>query len=268
MRLVASSLAVLFVGCVTTAPSQRPPPELTTTELELTVRDADGDLVTQLQSEFAKVSELRSATLKSHSGKVAVFSINYPGPVNDLPKTLSSMPHPGLKYLSAVHKYEYATYDNQPPTISFVFPQAEQVLNTKEQFITVEVPDKDIASVMVGTRQATLYKGNIYRLKVELSEGRQVLMATAKDKSGNETSAQVGVTVDTTAPALQAQIKLLVEGTVEPGSSVLINGLEIPVDSNGSYRAEVPVIKGQRKIEIIAIDKSGNKAVTVRQLGD
>jgi len=93
-------------------------------------------------------------------------------------------------------------------------------------------------------------------------------MATARDKSGNETTAQVAVTIDTTAPALQAQIKLLIEGTVEPGSSVLINGLEIPVDSNGSYRAEVPVIKGQRKIEIIAIDKSGNKAVTIRQLGD
>lgn len=88
---------MLFVSCVTTAPSRRPPPELTTTEIELTVRDADSDLVTQLQSEFAKVSELRSATLKSHTGKVAVFSINYPGPVNDLPKTLSSVPHPGLK---------------------------------------------------------------------------------------------------------------------------------------------------------------------------
>ncbi|MBS1153730.1 MAG: hypothetical protein H6Q89_5428 [Myxococcaceae bacterium] len=268
MRNVAVVLAVFSMGCVTTAPSQRPPPELKSTELELTVREADGDLVNQLQAEFAKVAELRSATLKSHAGKVAVFTINYPGPVNDLPNTLSSIPHPGLKYVTAVHKYEYSSFDNQPPTITFVFPQAEQVLNTREQFVTVEVPDKDIASVSVGSKAAALYKGNIYRLKTELAEGRQVLMATAKDKSGNETTAQVAVTIDTTAPALQAQIKLLIEGTVEPGSSVLINGLEIPVDSNGSYRAEVPVIKGQRKIEIIAIDKSGNKAVTIRQLGD
>ena len=268
MRNVALFFAVLLIGCVTTAPTQRPPPELKSTEVELTVKDADTDLVAQLQAEFAKVAELRSATLKSHVGKVAVFTINYPGPVNELPNTLSSIPHPGLKYVSAVHKFEYATYDNQPPRISFVFPLAEQVLNLKEQFITVEVPDKDIASVMIGTKVATLYKGDIYRLKVELSEGRQILVAVAKDKSGNETSAQVAVTVDTTAPALQAQIKLLVEGVVEPGSSVLINGIEIPVESNGSYRAEVPVIKGQRKIEIIAIDKSGNKAVTVKQLGE
>ena len=238
------------------------------TELELTIHDADGDLVSQLQAEFAKVADLRSAQLKSHVGKVAVFTINYPGPVSDLPNTLSSIPHPGLKYVSAVHKFEYSSYDNQPPTIAFVFPQSEQVLNTKEQFVTVEVPDKDIASVTIGDKTAAIYKGNIYRLKMELAEGRHVLIATAKDKSGNETSAQVAVTIDTTAPALQAQIKLLVEGTVEPGSSVLINGIEIAVDSNGSYRAEVPVVKGQRKIEIIAIDRSGNKAVTVKQLGE
>ena len=58
------------------------------------------------------------------------------------------------------------------------------------------------------------------------------------------------------------------EGSVEAGSSVLINGLEIPVDSGGAYRAEVPVRKGQRKVEIVAIDRSGNKAVTVRELGE
>ncbi len=268
MRNAAWWIFLLGMGCVTTAANQRPPPELKSTEIELTIHDADGDLVTQLQAEFAKVPELRSAQLKSHAGKVAVFTVNYPGPVSDLPNTLSSIPHPGLKYVSAVHRYEYTSFDNQPPTISFVFPQSEQVLNTKEQFITVEVPDKDIASVTIGDKTATLYRGNIYRLRTELAEGRHILIATAKDKSGNETSAQVAVTIDTTAPALQAQLKLLVEGTVEPGSSVLINGLEIPVDSNGSYRAEVPLLKGQRKVEIIAIDKSGNKAVSIKQLGD
>ena len=268
MRLTALLLAIVSTGCVTTAPTQRPPPVMTTTEIELTVRDADADLVNQLQAEFAKVDEPRSAQLKSHTGKVAVFTVMYPGAVGDLPNTLSSIPHPGLKYASAIHKYEYSTYDNQPPTILFVFPLAEQVVNTREQFVTVEVPDKDLASVTIAGKTAAIYKGNIYRLKTELAEGRQVLMATAKDKAGNESTAQVAVIVDTTAPALQAQIKLVVEGTVEPGSSVLINGLEIPVDSGGNYRAEVPVRKGQRKIEIIAIDRSGNKAVTVRQLGE
>jgi hypothetical protein len=65
-----------------------------------------------------------------------------------------------------------------------------------------------------------------------------------------------------------AQLKLLVEGHVEPGSSVLIDGMEVPVDASGNYRAEVPVRKGQRSVEIVAIDQSGNKTVTVKTLGE
>jgi Glucodextranase, domain B len=259
---------VLLSACVTTAPMQQPAPRFEAVEIELTVKDVDADLVAQLQAAFAKVTELRAAQLKSHNGKTAVFTIMYPGDVSDLPKTLATLPSPGLKFLSARHQYEYGAFDNQPPTIAFVHPQPEQVLNLKEQFIAVEVPDKDLASVTINGKTAPLYKGTIYRLKVELNEGKQELVATAKDKAGNESNARVSVTVDTTAPALQAQLKLIVEGHVEAGSSVLIDGVEVSVDSGGNYRAEVPVRKGQKKVEIVAIDQSGNKSVTVKTLGE
>ncbi|MHB8876209.1 MAG: hypothetical protein ACYC8T_21165 [Myxococcaceae bacterium] len=232
------------------------------------MKDVDADVLALLQSELGKVPALRGAQLKSHSGKTAVFTVSYPGEVGDLPKTLAQIPHPGLRYAAAVHKYEYSAFDNQPPSIGFIHPQNEQVLNTKEQYVTVEVPDKDIAQVTIGGKAAPLYKGNIYRLRVELNEGRQELLAAAKDKAGNETAAKVAVMVDTTAPALNAQVKLLVEGSVEPGSVVLINGQEAVVEGDGRYRAEVPVRKGQRKVEIVALDSSGNKTVTVKELGE
>ena len=130
------------------------------------------------------------------------------------------------------------------------------------------MPDKDIASVTISGKSAPLYKGGVYRLKLELAEGRQELLAVAKDKAGNEATARVPVIVDTTAPAIQAQIKLVVEGHVDPGSAVLINGLEVPVDGSGNYRAEVPVRKGQRTVEIVAIDQSGNKSVQVKTIGE
>jgi|APLak6261679142_1056127.scaffolds.fasta_scaffold00343_2 hypothetical protein len=259
---------VLFLSCATTAPSQQPAPRFETAEVELTVKDADAELVQQLQAVFAKTSELRSAQLKSHTGKTAIFTVMYPGDVGELPKTLATIPHPGLKFVSSRHQYEYGAFDNQPPTIAFVHPQPEQTLNSKEQFITVDVPDKDIAQVTIGGKPAPLYKGSIYRLKLDLNEGKQELIAVAKDKAGNETSARVSVTIDTTAPAIQAQIKLVVEGHVEPGSAVLIDGLEVPVDGAGNYRAEVPVRKGQKKVEIVAIDQSGNKSVTIKTLGE
>lgn len=265
-RLLALSLAA--TACATTAPHQQPAPSFLATEIELTVKDVDAELLQSLQAQFAKTPELRSAQLKSNSGRVAVFTIQYPGNVSDLPKTLATLPHPGLKFGSSVHKFEYSAFDNQPPTITFLHPQPETTLNSKEQFITVEVPDKDIATVTIGGKPAPLYKGSVYRLKLDLNEGKQELIATAKDKAGNESSARVSVIIDTTAPALQAQIKLVVEGQVEPGSSVLIDGVEVPVDSGGRYRAEVPVRKGQRKVEIVAIDQSGNKSVTTKTLGE
>ena len=268
MRTLLALVLLCAASCVTTAPLQQPAPHFVATELELTVKDVDADMVQQLQAQFAKNTELRSAQLKSHTGKVAVFTVMYPGDVGDLPRTLATIPNPGLKFISAKHQFEYGGFDNQPPTVTFLHPQPEQVLNTKDQFITVEVPDKDLAQVTIGGKTAPLYKGAVYRLKLDLQEGKQEIVATAKDKAGNETSARVAVTVDTTAPALQAQIKLIVEGQVEVGSSVLIDGVEVSVDGSGRYRAEVPVRKGQKKVEIVAIDQSGNKSVTTKTFGE
>lgn len=269
MRSLALALACLTAfACATTAPNQQPPPRLEATEVELTLKDVDAELVAQAQQAFGKVADLRMAQLKSHVGRTAVFSIMYPRNVGDFPRSLASLPAPGLRFQSAKHQFEYAAYDNVPPTITFVHPDPDQLLNAKEQFVTVEVPDKDVAQVTVNGRPTPNYKGSIYRLRMELVEGKQELVAVARDKAGNEASARVTVTVDTTAPALMAQLKLLVEGHVEPGSAVLIDGIEVPVDLSGNYRAEVPVRKGQRSVEIVAIDQSGNKTVTIKTLGE
>lgn len=268
MRIVFLPALFLAAACATTAANQQPPPRFETTEVELTLKEVDADMVEQAQAAFAKVDELKSAQLKSHAGRTAVFTVMYPGDVSDFPKALARVPAPGLRFQSSKHQFEYQAFDNVAPSIAFLHPDHEQVLNTKEQYVTVEVPDKDVASVTVNGRPAPLYKGTVYRVRLDLSEGQQELIALAKDKAGNESSARVMVTVDTTAPALQAQIKLLVEGHVEPGSSVLIDGMEVSVDGAGNYRAEVPVRKGRRGVEIVAIDRSGNKTVTVKTLGE
>jgi hypothetical protein len=260
--------ALWLAGCATTAPKQQPPPQMATTVVELTVKDLDPEMASQLQAEMQKIPELRSASVKSSSERTTVFTIHYPGDVGRLPQTLARLPHPGLKYLSSAHKFDYGAFDNQPPTIAFIHPQMGQVLNATDQFVTVEVPDKDVDHVTIGGKQAPRYKGNIFRLKLALNEGAQELVAIAKDRAGNETSAVTRITVDTTAPALQAQIKLLVEGVVEPGSSILIDGQEVSVSGGGQYRAEVPVRKGQRTVEIVALDASGNKTVTVKTIGE
>lgn len=260
---------LLLSACATTSgQTTAGPPPNKARDVEVTVKDVDEALLAQLEANMKKVPELQSAQLKSHTGKTAVFVIAYPGELEDLSESLSRVPNPGLKFGSALYKVELSAFDNLAPTVAFVFPQNEQVLNAKEQFITVEVPDKDLAAVTIGGTPAPLYKGAIYRLKTNLNEGRQEVFAVARDRAGNETTSKVAVVVDTTPPALNAQIRLVVEGTVEPGSAVLIDGVEVEVGGDGHYKAEVPVRKGQKTVEIVAIDKTGNKTVNKKDIGN
>jgi hypothetical protein len=271
LTLTAALGLVTSAGCAgasRNAPNQPPPPERRGTDVELTVRDVDDDLLEQLQAELARSKQFKGAQLKSRSGKTAVFTVTFRDDVEELPEALAQLPHPGLRFGSALHKVEISAFDNQPPQLSFIHPQPEQVLNQREQFITVEVPDKDLASLTIDGKPAPAYKGRLYRSRLTLGEGRQEVVAIARDKAGNETVQKVAVVVDTTPPALNAQIRLVVEGMVEPGSTVLIDGQEVSVGSDGRYRAEVPVRKGQKKVEVIAIDQTGNKTVTHRDIGN
>ena len=63
MRNAALLLAIVSTGCITTASTQRPPPVMTTTEIELTVRDADTDLVNYPDDAFDYV--ILSQTLQA-----------------------------------------------------------------------------------------------------------------------------------------------------------------------------------------------------------
>src|SRR6185436_19029366 len=102
LRTVAlTTTAALCAACATTAPKQQPPPNLATTEVEITVKDLDQDMAAQLQTEMQKVPELRTATLKSHGERTAVFTVHYPGDIGNVPQSLARIPHPGLKYASA-----------------------------------------------------------------------------------------------------------------------------------------------------------------------
>jgi hypothetical protein len=236
--------------------------------VEITVREVDDDLLDQLQAGFARSTQFKGAQLKSRTGKTAVFTVTFRDDIEDLPEALARLPHPGLRFGSALHKVEISAFDNQPPQLAFIHPQAEQVLNAREQFITVEVPDKDLASITIDGKPASAYKGKLYLSRVTLGEGRQEVVAVARDRAGNETVQKVAVVVDTTPPALNAQIRLVVDGMVEPGSIVLIDGQEVSVSSDGRYRAEVPVRKGQKKVEVVAVDQTGNKTVTYRDIGN
>jgi hypothetical protein len=52
--------------------------------------------------------------------------------------------------------------------------------------------------------------------------------------------------------------KVHITGTVEPGSTVQVNGKDVPVDAGGHFAATVPLSDGANKIHVTVTDPAGN----------
>lgn len=235
--------------------------------VELSVHNLTKPEADTFKDQLGRQPKIENVTLKSWTANSAVYELDVAGCECDLPSKVAAVAMLGFKYEGRVTKIAFTAFDNKPPTITFVHPEEGKVMNDPEQFITVEIPDQDVVEVTVNNLPMARYKGNLYRSKVRLSEGTNLVVVQAKDKTGNVGKAQVRAAVDTTPPALEASVKVVVEGQVDPGSSLLIDGREVPVEANGHYKAEVPVRKGQKQIEIVAIDLNGNKSVTMKDIG-
>ena len=74
------------------------------------------------------------------------------------------------------------------------------------------------------------------------------------------------IMVDTTPPDVNAIVKVVIEGTVEPGSRVFVDGRAVGVDPFGNWRVELTVKKGKTSVEVVAIDANGNKKTERRSL--
>ncbi|WP_059173511.1 Ig-like domain-containing protein [Bacillus sp. FJAT-27445] len=115
-----------------------------------------------------------------------------------------------------------------------------------------------------------------YTLGTEiLEEGKYELTVTA-EHDGLTSSATATFTVDTTPPAVTFDVAdetvyegaYVVNGTVEAGASVTVNGEAAAVDSEGHFTKEITLAEGANRIVVAAADAAGNttaelaKAVT------
>jgi hypothetical protein len=233
----------------------------------LTVANLTKDDAQKFLEQLEDQGNIENIKLTKWEGNTAVYDLDVDGCECELPQLVSQVPLMGFKYEGRTTSVKFSGFDNKPPSISFVHPEEGRVLTERDQYIAVEIPDSDVAEVNVNGVAMSRYKGNIFRVQLKLADGTNDIVVTAKDKSGNEGKATVRVGVDTTPPAVEATVKVVVEGQVEPGSSVLIDGREVEVESNGHYKAEVPIRKGQKTVEIVAIDANGNKNVSEKDIG-
>lgn len=66
--------------------------------------------------------------------------------------------------------------------------------------------------------------------------------------------------------SMTTQPTIMIEGSVESGSTVLINNDTVPTDENNTFRSEVPLQKGVNVIDIEAVRRYSARAKTTRTI--
>lgn len=220
----------------------------------------------KLEQELAKIDGVFNLQ-RDPLGSGTVFTFDYDGDLKRLQNRIAAIEYPGLRPQRIVANLQYLGYDNRGPILALIAPNTEEIVTETNVEFVVEVKDTDVAEVTVNGTPANEQKPGIYHAKLDLPEGEQKVELLAKDEAGNETKEVVQVNVDTTPPELEATVKVVVEGKTEAGSEVYVDGTKADVNMFGAWRVELKVKKGQKTVEVVAIDKAGNKKVEQKPIG-
>ena len=160
-----------------------------------------------------------------------------------------------------------------PPVVEITSPADGSIVNTPTINVFGTAIDDNISHVSVNGVNANLSgtTDNFYAYSVPLNEGPNDLIATAKDDTGNETTATINVTLDTTPPVISITSPYEgatltgqtanVTGTIDDDTAtVSVNGVNTTV-SNGTFTTVmgVPLNEGANVITALARDVAGNE---------
>lgn len=264
--MVVAAFIVAGASCAGVRPAgaaASPEPPLQT---EVTVTGLRADEADALREQLCAIPGV-SRCERRRAGREVVYAFAYTGSLPELQRRIDAIPSPGLEAEEVKASLRFKGYDNQPPTITVIAPNVDRVLTETSVEVVVEVPERDVASVAIGDKRARADRSGIYTTRLELDEGENDVQVLAVDQAGNEATARLRLVVDTTPPDVDATVKVVVEGKVERGSTVFVDGVQVPVDVFGGWRVELPIKRGQRSVEVIAIDANGNKTVEQRSIG-
>ena len=235
--------------------------------VEITLANVTREQAQAFTRQLHDYGDIKKAELKSYQEGVAVYDVDVQGCECEVPAMVARIPSPGFKYQGRQAKFRYAAFDNIAPKVAFLKPAAGTVFKDRQVEVQVEAPDPDVAEVTLNG-QPMKRSGSRFSSLVALKEGANDLLALAKDASGNEGRAQLRIGLDTTPPDVTAAVTVVIDGKVDPGTRVYVNGDEAKVDNAGRYEAKVKVKRGQREVEVVAVDQYGNRNQTMRPIGD
>jgi len=197
---------------------------------------------------------------------------------------------------SGLHNMKYYSIDNlgqadAEKNVSIVVdiwsPSSVAVVDSKvsNQDVVVELRGTDLESGLAGVYYRIVKRGE---LAMNFVNGTQVTIPAASDHSldgnytiefyaldnvGNkEETRKVDIVIDTVG-TIAVDIRgnptvndpmFRVAGTVEPGSTLTVNGLKVLVQRDGSFDYEMELKEGKNKIVVISTDKAGNSATVTK----
>jgi RHS repeat-associated protein len=159
------------------------------------------------------------------------------------------------------------TLDTVSPDVQVSQPAADSFINTP-QVTVIGTVNEPVALVLVNGTGAAI-DGQTFSLAGQaLSEGQNLITATAKDRAGNEKTVIVPVTLDTQAPTvtitapaagfLTRSAQVTVSGEVsEEVASVTVNDIPAAV-SGRNFTLAFTLAEGANILTVRAIDRAGN----------
>ena len=169
--------------------------------------------------------------------------------------------------------------DTTKPTVEDIADQTQEV-NTEITPIKIEATDNGgqaVTNKVDGLPDGVTFDEATNTISGTPTEvGKYLITITTIDKDGNTATTTLTINIiDTTAPEQPTINKVTensteVSGRGEPGTIVEVtfpdgNKVEGKVDSDGNYHIQVPsetTLKGGQPLQVIAIDKAGNKSET------
>jgi bacillopeptidase F len=157
--------------------------------------------------------------------------------------------------------------DSQPPALSVLWPPAEGLL-TNSSPLEVRLLTEVGAVLTINGKQVPV-TGPSVTFALNLSEGANAIVVKAYDAAGNGVEVHRTVSFHHAPPELRLQPAppartadpfLRLSGVTEPNSTVVINGLGVPVFSDGVFSRVVLLSEGLNRIEVVATDEYGNRA--------
>jgi len=160
------------------------------------------------------------------------------------------------------------TLDTIAPPLNLTSPSA--FVNTTA--VIVSGTSEPGANVTVDGAAVTVSGSGAFTTTLTLAEGQHTIVVVATDGAGNQATLSAQVTVDTTPPTLaitsptngasESTSTVLVTGTAEVGSKVVVNGYSVSLGSGGTFSIQLPLASGTNTITATATDPAGNVATT------